>query len=79
MDPKWRQVNLVCSLDAAGDGVDLRHQPVPTLRPELLGLFEQSELSKYMTEDELTDYDAAATAAKSVTVNDDATTKIGGK
>ena len=40
MDPKWRQVNLVCSLNASGDGVDLRHQPLPTLRPELLGLFE---------------------------------------
>jgi succinate dehydrogenase / fumarate reductase, flavoprotein subunit len=79
MDNKWRQVNLVCSLNATGDGVDLRHQPLPVLRPELLGLFEQSELSKYMTEAELTSYDAAASAAASVTVNDTAETTIGGK
>ncbi len=79
MDDKWRQVNLVCSLNAAGDGVDLRHQPLPTLRPELLGLFDKSELSKYMTEAELTNYDAAAKLASSVTVNDTAETKIGGK
>jgi succinate dehydrogenase / fumarate reductase flavoprotein subunit len=78
MDSDWRQVNLVCSLNAAGDGIDLNRQPLPTLRPELLGLFEQSELSKYMTADELVDYDAAATAAKSVTVNDTVDTRIGG-
>jgi succinate dehydrogenase / fumarate reductase flavoprotein subunit len=79
MDSKWRQVNLVCSLTPSGDGVELRHQPLPELRPELLGLFDQSELSKYMTEPELADYEAAATAAKSVTVNDDVMTQIGGK
>jgi succinate dehydrogenase / fumarate reductase flavoprotein subunit len=79
MDEKWRQVNLVCSLNENGDGVELRHQPLPALRPELLGLFERSELSKYMTEAELTGYDAAASAASSVTVNDTADTKIGGK
>jgi succinate dehydrogenase / fumarate reductase flavoprotein subunit len=55
MDPKWRQVNLVCSLNPSGE-VSLRHQPVPTLRPELLGLFELSELKKYMTEEELAGY-----------------------
>ncbi|NUR72887.1 MAG: fumarate reductase/succinate dehydrogenase flavoprotein subunit, partial [Hamadaea sp.] len=52
MDPKWRQVNLVCSASPAGE-VDLVHQPVPTMRPELLDLFEKSELAKYMTEEEL--------------------------
>jgi succinate dehydrogenase / fumarate reductase flavoprotein subunit len=55
MSPKWRQVNLVCTLDKAGDVV-LTPQAVPTLRPELLGLFELSELSKYMTEPELAEY-----------------------
>ncbi len=79
MDDKWRQVNLVCSLNPAGDGIDLRHQPLPTLRPELLGLFDQSELAKYMTAGELADYDAAAALAASVTVTDTAETKIGGK
>jgi succinate dehydrogenase / fumarate reductase flavoprotein subunit len=51
MSPKWRQVNLVCSYD--GEDVHLTHQPVPTMRPELLELFEVSELSKYMTDEEL--------------------------
>jgi succinate dehydrogenase / fumarate reductase flavoprotein subunit len=79
MDDKWRQVNLVCALNRTGDGVELRRQALPVLRPELLGLFERSELSKYMTEAELTSYDAAASAAASVTVNDTADTMIGGK
>jgi succinate dehydrogenase flavoprotein subunit len=55
MDPTWRQVNLVCSLGSAGD-VALQRKPVPTLRPELLGLFELSELKKYMTDQELANY-----------------------
>jgi succinate dehydrogenase / fumarate reductase, flavoprotein subunit len=58
MDPKWRQVNLVCSLSPSGE-VELRHQPVPTIRPELLGLFDLSELKKYMTEEELASYQPA--------------------
>jgi succinate dehydrogenase / fumarate reductase flavoprotein subunit len=51
MSPKWRQVNLVCSYD--GEDVHLTHKPVPTMRQELLELFEVSELSKYMTDEEL--------------------------
>jgi succinate dehydrogenase / fumarate reductase flavoprotein subunit len=78
MDSEWRQVNLICSLNATGDGVELVQKPLPTLRPELLGLFDESELSKYLTKDELTDYEAAAAAAKQVTVNDTVEQKIGG-
>jgi succinate dehydrogenase / fumarate reductase flavoprotein subunit len=55
MDPQWRLVNLVCSLAPSGE-VALRRQPVPALRSELLGLFELSELKKYMTDEELADY-----------------------
>jgi succinate dehydrogenase / fumarate reductase flavoprotein subunit len=51
MSPQWRQINLVCSYD--GEDVHLEHKPVPTMRPELLELFEVSELKKYMTDDEL--------------------------
>jgi succinate dehydrogenase / fumarate reductase flavoprotein subunit len=51
MDPNWRKVNLVCALD--GDSVSLEHKPVPAMRRDLLELFEQSELSKYMTDEEL--------------------------
>ncbi|WP_155374369.1 fumarate reductase/succinate dehydrogenase flavoprotein subunit [Catellatospora vulcania] len=52
MDSKWRQVNLVCALTPDGD-VDLTHQPIPTMTPDLLALFDKSELAKYMTDKEL--------------------------
>jgi succinate dehydrogenase / fumarate reductase flavoprotein subunit len=52
MDPKWRKTNLVCAIDAKGD-VALSHKPVPTMRPDLLDLFDRSELAKYLTEEEL--------------------------
>jgi len=52
MSPTWRQVNLVCSIAPDGS-VALKHQPVPTIRPDLLALFDVSELKKYMTEPEL--------------------------
>jgi len=58
MDPTWRQVNLVCALTPGGDVV-LTRKPVPALRPELLGLFELSELKKYMTDEELASYQPA--------------------
>jgi succinate dehydrogenase / fumarate reductase flavoprotein subunit len=77
MDSEWRKVNLVCSLNRAGDGVELVRNPLPELRPELLGLFDESELAKYMTKEELTDYEVAAAAAAKVTVNDTVDTRIG--
>jgi len=50
MNPQWRKVNLIASLE---DGeVRLERQDVPAMTPELLGLFETSELSKYMTPEE---------------------------
>jgi succinate dehydrogenase / fumarate reductase flavoprotein subunit len=52
MEPKWRKVNLVCGVGAQGE-VTLEHQPVPTMRDDLLNLFEKSELSKYLTDEEL--------------------------
>jgi succinate dehydrogenase / fumarate reductase flavoprotein subunit len=52
MSAEWRKINLVCRLD--GEDVALERKPVPVLPPELLGLFDRSELSKYMTEEELT-------------------------
>jgi succinate dehydrogenase / fumarate reductase flavoprotein subunit len=62
MDPQWRMVNLVCSVDN-GD-VKLVDQPLPAMRPDLLSLFERSEMSKYLTDDELAEYDAAAGKAE---------------
>ncbi|SNT17343.1 succinate dehydrogenase / fumarate reductase flavoprotein subunit [Asanoa hainanensis] len=61
MSAKWRTVNLVCSLD--GDKVRLEHKPLPKIRPELIGLFDRTELSKYLTEEELADFDASAEGA----------------
>jgi succinate dehydrogenase / fumarate reductase, flavoprotein subunit len=58
MSPEWRKVNLVCSLD--GDRVVLKQQPMNPMRPDLLGLFDVSELKKYYTEEELPPVPAAA-------------------
>ncbi|MDP9797706.1 succinate dehydrogenase / fumarate reductase flavoprotein subunit [Catenuloplanes nepalensis] len=56
MDPVWRQVNLVCALD--GEDVTLARKPLPRMRPELLRLFERTEMSKYLTDEELAEFDA---------------------
>ena len=62
MSPEWRKVNLVCSLDDAGD-VHLERKPLPKMREELLKLFKRTELSKYLTDEELAEFDAIATEA----------------
>ena len=59
MDASWRKVLLVCRA-AGGDEVipDVaitREDQVP-MRPDLLGLFEISELEKYFTDDELAEH-----------------------
>jgi succinate dehydrogenase / fumarate reductase flavoprotein subunit len=61
MDPSWRRVNLVCALD--GDEVKLRRQPVPPMRQELIELFDRAELAKYLTDEELAEFDALAKEA----------------
>ena len=55
MSSSWRQKNLICALakDANGATVAVHEQPLPTMPPELLGLFDRKELSKYLTEEEL--------------------------
>ncbi len=63
MNPQWRLLNLVCSLDDAGD-VHLERKPVPKMRAELIKLFDRAELSKYLTDEELADFDALKTEAK---------------
>jgi succinate dehydrogenase / fumarate reductase flavoprotein subunit len=59
MEAGWRKVNLVCALEDGGrledEKVSLTRQPLPTMPIELLSLFEWSELSKYMTPEELED------------------------
>jgi succinate dehydrogenase / fumarate reductase flavoprotein subunit len=58
MAPDWRKVNLVCSLDE--DKVHLTHKPLPKMRGELIQLFDRAELAKYLTDEELADFDALA-------------------
>jgi succinate dehydrogenase / fumarate reductase flavoprotein subunit len=51
MSPEWRKINLMLSMP--GDHITLWRQPVISLRPDLLELFEVSELKKYLTHEEL--------------------------
>jgi succinate dehydrogenase / fumarate reductase, flavoprotein subunit len=41
----------------------MTHKPLPVMRPDLLALFDKSELKKYMTADELADLPASASSA----------------
>jgi succinate dehydrogenase / fumarate reductase flavoprotein subunit len=61
MSPEWRKVNLILTL--SGDQVAMTRKPMPVIRPDLLGLFEKSELNKYMTEEELAGLPASADSA----------------
>ena len=63
MSPEWRLVNLVCSLDDASE-VLLERKPVPKMPDELIKLFDRTELSKYLTAEELAEYDALTQEAK---------------
>jgi succinate dehydrogenase / fumarate reductase, flavoprotein subunit len=60
LDSSWRKVLLVCRASGGDDDVipDVtvtREDQVP-MRPDLLELFEVSELEKYFTEEELADH-----------------------
>jgi succinate dehydrogenase / fumarate reductase, flavoprotein subunit len=63
MDPTWRGVNLICRLPEPADPaamVTLTRQPVPTMRRDLLELFDRAELGKYYTPAELSVLDIPA-------------------
>jgi succinate dehydrogenase / fumarate reductase flavoprotein subunit len=51
MDPNWRRKLLVCALE--GDTVEVTVKDQIPMRPDLLELFDRSELEKYFTEEEL--------------------------
>ncbi|SOJ52911.1 Succinate dehydrogenase flavoprotein subunit [Mycobacterium simulans] len=56
MDPNWRNTLLVCRAtegNADGSHVSITRQPQVPMRPDLLELFEISELEKYYTDEEL--------------------------
>ncbi|HET6193513.1 MAG TPA: fumarate reductase/succinate dehydrogenase flavoprotein subunit [Trebonia sp.] len=65
MSPEWRKVNLILTL--TGDKLELTRKPLPVMRPDLLGLFDKSELKKYMTEEELAGLPGPQTPASSAT------------
>ena len=51
MDPYWRGINIVLAVQ---DGQVTQHrQPVPAMRPDLLALFDRTELGRYVTTAEL--------------------------
>jgi succinate dehydrogenase / fumarate reductase flavoprotein subunit len=58
MSAEWRKVNLILSLH--GDKVEMVRKPLPTMRADLLELFDVSELKKYMTKEELAGHPGAA-------------------
>jgi succinate dehydrogenase / fumarate reductase flavoprotein subunit len=58
MSAQWRRRQLVCQLgtgsgNGATGGIAVTEQPITPIRPDLLALFERSELEKYLTEEEL--------------------------
>src|SRR6201992_2794339 len=63
MSPEWRKITLMLSMP--GDHTQLWRQPVKSLRPDLLELFESSELKKYLTKEELPAEVAAAPGSAS--------------
>ncbi|MEU9888230.1 fumarate reductase/succinate dehydrogenase flavoprotein subunit [Sphaerisporangium sp. NPDC051017] len=57
MSAEWRRKLLRCGLTPAGE-VTVEEREQTTMRPDLLSLFDRAEISKYVTADELADYDA---------------------
>jgi succinate dehydrogenase / fumarate reductase flavoprotein subunit len=56
MDPVWRKINLICSLapnPTTAQEIDLKEQPLPSLRDDLIALFDRTELGKYLTDEEM--------------------------
>ena len=63
MSSKWRQVNLICSLNAEHGGIDVVEQAMQPMRPDLMALFSKDELAKYFTDVELAEIPSVEEAA----------------
>ncbi|MEV5741503.1 fumarate reductase/succinate dehydrogenase flavoprotein subunit [Microbispora rosea] len=59
MSAEWRRRLLVCSAKPDGTSIAVEEEAQPSMRGDLISLFERSELEKYLTEEELAEYDAA--------------------
>ncbi|MEU6742385.1 fumarate reductase/succinate dehydrogenase flavoprotein subunit [Streptosporangium sandarakinum] len=57
MSPEWRRRLLSCALGPDGS-VTVEEKIQPSMRGDLIRLFERDELKKYMTDEELADFDA---------------------
>ncbi|MFF5206758.1 fumarate reductase/succinate dehydrogenase flavoprotein subunit [Streptosporangium sp. NPDC000396] len=58
MSPQWRRKLLLCSVSPDGSGITVEEKTQPPMRDDLIRLFDRDELKKYMTEEELADFDA---------------------
>ena len=57
MGAEWRRKNLVCTIN---DGVvTVQEEQVKAVPPELMALFERSELEKYFTTAEIDEAEAS--------------------
>ncbi len=59
MDSSWRKVLLVCQAASGADvipDIEVTRKDQEPMRPDLLELFDISELEKYYTDDELTEH-----------------------
>jgi succinate dehydrogenase / fumarate reductase, flavoprotein subunit len=59
MNPEWRRRLLVCST-ADGHSIDVEEQVQPAMRDDLISLFDRDELKKYLTDEEMAEFDGIA-------------------
>ena len=58
MDPKWRQVNSICTWN--GSKITVTKEKLPSMPKRLFDLFDPHELEKYLTPEEMTDLKGSA-------------------
>src|SRR5687767_2033404 len=56
MNPAWRRKLLVCSTED-GTTVEVQEQVQPPMRDDLITLFDRDELKKYLTDEEIAEFD----------------------
>ncbi|TDD46842.1 fumarate reductase/succinate dehydrogenase flavoprotein subunit [Nonomuraea terrae] len=59
MDPKWRRKLLLCSL-GDGSAVKVEEKAQQQMRDDLITLFDRDELTKYLTDEEMAEFDGIA-------------------
>ena len=58
--PSGARKLLLCVLTADGSAVTVEEKAQPPMRDDLIQLFDRDELKKYLTEEELAEFDALA-------------------